>query len=68
MTPVFPGDFGDFTITRRFRGAVYHIEVKNPNHLEKGVSSLLVDGEKVDGNVVPFVEGKKEYHVTAVMG
>ena len=68
IDPCVPGDFGDFTITRRFRGAVYHIEVKNPNHLEKGVSSLLVDGEKVDGNVVPFVEGKKEYHVTAVMG
>ena len=63
-----PADFGDFTITRRFRGAVYHIEVKNPGHLEKGVSSLIVDGETIEGNVVPFVEGKKEYHVTAVMG
>ena len=68
INPCVPADFGDFTITRRFRGAVYHIEVKNPGHLEKGVSSLIVDGETIEGNVVPFVEGKKEYHVTAVMG
>ena len=68
INPCVPADFGDFTITRRFRGAVYHIEVKNPGHLEKGVPSLIVDGETIEGNVVPFVEGKKEYHVTAVMG
>ncbi len=68
VNPCVPKEFGDFTITRKFRDAVYHIEVKNPDHLEKGVASLTVDGERIEGNVIPFVEGKKEYQVVAVIG
>ena len=68
IEPCVPKDFGDYRIVRRFRGAVYDIEVRNPYHREKGVTSLLVDGEKVEGNRIPLVEGKTEYHVTAVIG
>ena len=25
VDPCIPADFGDFTVTRRFRGAVYHL-------------------------------------------
>ena len=68
IDPCVPSDFGDFTLTRKFRGAVYHIEVKNPDHVEKGVLYLDVDGKRVEGNLIPIEEGKKEYHVTVHMG
>ena len=68
VNPCVPKDFGDFHLTRRFRGAVYEIDVKNPDHVEKGVKSLIVDGEEVNGTVIPLQEGKTEYHVTVVMG
>lgn len=32
--------FGDFTITRTFRGVEYNIEAKNPDNIEKGVKEL----------------------------
>ncbi len=68
IDPCIPKDFGDFTLTRKFRGATYNITVKNPDHVEKGVASLIVDGSKVDGNVIPYVEGKDSYTVEVVMG
>ncbi|MBR2996469.1 MAG: glycosyl transferase [Lachnospiraceae bacterium] len=68
VNPCVPKDFGDFEISRTFRDAVYHISVKNPDCVEKGVKSLIVDGEKLDGCVIPFVEGKKSYEVEVVMG
>ena len=68
IDPCIPKDFGDYQITRRFRGATYHIEVKNPEHKEKGVDSLLVDGVRIEGNKIPFTEGKTEYHVVATLG
>ncbi|MDO5344637.1 MAG: glycosyl transferase [Lachnospiraceae bacterium] len=68
IDPCVPKGFGDFTLHRKFRGADYEIEVQNPNQVEKGIKKLIVDGKEVDGNVVPFEEGKKVYHVTAVMG
>ncbi|MBQ7370418.1 MAG: glycosyl transferase [Blautia sp.] len=68
IDPCIPDNFGDFTLTRKFRGATYHIDVKKPDGVQKGVVKMDVDGETVNGNLIPFVEGKKEYHVTVYMG
>jgi cellobiose phosphorylase len=68
IDPCVSSDFGDYTIDRRFRGAVYHIQVHNPDHVQKGIRSLTVNGKVIEGNVIPFEEGVKEYQVTAVMG
>ena len=67
IDPCIPEGFGDFTLTRRFRGATYYFDVKNPSNVEKGVAYLDVDGKRVEGNVVPVEDGKKEYHVTVHM-
>ena len=67
IDPCVPAQFGDYTVERRFRGAVYHITVQNPDHLQKGVRELTVNGKKIEGNLIPVEEGVKEYFVTAVM-
>ena len=68
IDPCVPKGFGDFKLHRKFRGADYEIEVQNPDQVEKGIKKLIVDGKEVEGNIVPFEDGKKVYHVTAVMG
>ena len=68
VDPCIPHDFGDFELTRKFREGTYHIQVKNPKQVEKGVVSLRVDGQEIAGNVIPYVRGKKEYQVEVVMG
>ena len=68
INPCIPEGFGDFTLTRTFRDAVYHIEVKNPDNVQKGVKKVVVDGKEYEGCLIPFEEGKKEYHVTVCMG
>jgi cellobiose phosphorylase len=52
---------------------VYHIDVKNPNKVQKGVVSMTVDGKTVDVNplqgcIIPFESGKKDVNVEVVMG
>jgi cellobiose phosphorylase len=68
VNPCVPDDFGDFEITRTFREGTYHIRIQNPDHVEKGIRSMTVDGISVDGNVIPHVPGKSSYEVTVVMG
>ncbi len=68
VNPCIPGDFGDYQVTRQFRGGTYHISVENPDHVEKGIRSLTVDGQPMDGNVIPYVKGKKSYEVNVIMG
>ena len=68
INPCLPKDFGGFTAVRKFRGIEYHITVENPDHVEKGVRQLIVDGKNVDGIIVPFEEGKTSCDVRVIMG
>ena len=68
VDPCIPHDFGDFELTRMFREGTYHIQVRNPKQVEKGVVSLRVDGQEIAGNVIPYVRGKKEYQVEVTLG
>lgn len=68
IDPCIPSTLDGFTVKRDFRGVTYHITVKNPNHVEKGIASLIVDGVAVDGTMIPFDDSKKEVYVEAIMG
>ncbi|SFO55277.1 cellobiose phosphorylase [Pseudobutyrivibrio sp. JW11] len=67
VNPCTPAAFGDFKITREYRGVIYNIEIKNPNQVQKGVASLTVDGKEIEGNVIPFDSSKKTVSVVATM-
>ena len=66
VDPCVPADWREFTVHRRWRGAVYHIHVTNPHGVEKGVASLTVDGRPVEA--LPVLPTGTECHVEAVMG
>ncbi len=54
IDPCISSDNKGYTVTRKFRGATYEIEIKNPNGAQKGIRSLTINGEKVQGNLVPM--------------
>ena len=68
VDPCIPSFMDGFTAKRDFRGTTYHIEVENPNHVEKGIASVTVDGNAFEGNLIPVDAGKKEVHVKVIMG
>ena len=68
IDPCIPDSWDGYKVSRRFRGATYEIEVKNPNHVQRGVTSLTVDGENVEGNVLPLIESGQTCRVVCVMG
>lgn len=68
VNPCIPMAWDGFTITRNFRDAILNIEVKNPNHVSKGVKEVTVNGEKIEGNIIPILEKGKEHQVVVVMG
>ncbi len=68
VDPCIPRDWKGFSVTRRFRGATYRVSVKNPNGVCKGVKSLLVDGKRVEGDVIPTQPAGSEVKVEIVLG
>ena len=43
INPCIPSDWKGFNVKRKFRGAEYHITVKNPDGVCKGIQSITVD-------------------------
>lgn len=68
VDPCIPSDMPGFKARRIFRDATYNITVENPSGAQKGVARLVVDGQEMSGNMIPFVDGKKEYNVSIVLG
>ena len=68
INPCIPADFGDYTVTRRYRKTLYHISVRNPEHVEKGIRSMSVNGQPVSGNIIPYDPEQTEASVEVIMG
>lgn len=66
IDPCLPKDLPVFSIQRKFRGTTYQIKVVN-GAIGKGVKSLTVDGQKVEGNLIPLLPNEKVHHITVEM-
>lgn len=69
VDPSIPKDWDGFEVRREWRGAVYQIEVKNPDHVSKGVASVTIDGvdHPADQPIPPQPEGS-EVTVVVTLG
>jgi cellobiose phosphorylase len=68
IRPVIPQSWEGYTVTRKFRGATYRIEVSNPDHVSSGVKMLHLNGVRVEGTLVPLCEPGTTNRVQVVMG
>ena len=69
IDPCIPSHMDGFTAKREFRGVTYHITVKNPSHVEKGVAKTIVDGKEITGNMIPAADVTgSDVNVEIIMG
>jgi N,N'-diacetylchitobiose phosphorylase len=68
IDPCIPKAWDGFKLTRQFRGATYVIVVTNPKHVMKGVVSMKIDGESLEGNKLPIGEKGKTYQIEVELG
>lgn len=68
VEPCIPSAWKDYKVTRVFRGATYEISIHNPDGVQKGVRSVTVDGEEIEGNVLPVFPEGTSHRVEVLMG
>ena len=70
IDPAIPGDWDGYKVTRVYRGCRLNIEVRNPNRVQHGVKTVMLDGVPITGNlIVPAaICGKEQCNVTVFLG
>lgn len=69
IDPCIPREWSGYIVERSFRGSKLHIDVRNPKGVNKGVTSLTVDGEPKDPKKpIDEFEQRRTLHIVAVMG
>ena len=66
IDPCVPADWKEFSVVRKWRGAEYRIHVVNPNGVEKGVTSIAMDGNRVER--LPVMPAGSVCRVEVMMG
>ena len=67
IDPVIPTHWKSFKAQRIFRGTRYDIEVLNPEAVESGVKTILVNGKSITGNIIKL-ETKQSISVQVILG
>ncbi|OKP69284.1 N,N'-diacetylchitobiose phosphorylase [Paenibacillus sp. P3E] len=68
INPCVPSDWTDFSMVREFRGLKLNIQVENKNSVQKGVTHIVINGEQIQGNLIPLTKMQAENTVRVIMG
>ena len=67
IDPCIPADWPEFTVTRKWRGATFNINVKNPDGVEKGIVQMTLNGESLTG-AIPIQKTDSHHDSQVLMG
>jgi cellobiose phosphorylase len=68
VDPKIPNGWEGYRLKRPFRGAIFDIEVSNPQGMNSGVKSVEIDGERIPGNVIPSRGDGRTHRVKVALG
>jgi cellobiose phosphorylase len=68
IDPCIPKIWKEYKVRRKFRGSEYNITVSNPQAVSKGVKTIIVNGEELDGCVIPIDKVNKINDIKVIMG
>lgn len=68
IDPCIPHTWDEYSVSRRFRNAIYDVTIRNPEHVCRGIKSVKVDGTPINDNVLPVFDDGKHHTVEVVLG
>jgi cellobiose phosphorylase len=68
IDPCIPKKWPGYSMEYRYRNTDYRITVKNPKSVNKGVTSVSMDGKSISGNVIDLTDDGNAHHVEVILG
>lgn len=67
IDPCLPKELTNVSITRKFRGSLYHIQIENRSGDEKGKVTLTLDGKVLPNTLIPVDACLAEHEVRCIV-
>jgi len=67
IDPCLPSHWKPASLIRSFRGARYRIKIENPHGRQTGIKSITLDGNPVEGNLLPVLSDGATHEVRVLM-
>ena len=68
INPSIPSKWDGFKMTKKFRGKLLNIVVKNPDHVQSGVKSMTMNGKAINGNKIFAADMADVNEIEVVLG
>lgn len=68
IDPCIPAGWDGFEMTYTHNGSIYRVQVQNPEHVQKGVRRVSLDGNTVSDGRIPIEEDSGGHTVTVILG
>jgi cellobiose phosphorylase len=68
IDPCIPSSWKKLDVVRPFRGATYHVRVRNPDGVCRGVKRITMDGRRIRSNTLPTCPPGHEARVRVTLG
>jgi cyclic beta-1,2-glucan synthetase len=68
IDPVIPDWWDGFQMSFRHGEALYEIQVDNPEHCERSVARVEMDGQHIEDGVIRLVRDLVKHRVLVIMG
>ena len=68
IDPCIPAHWDSYSVHRLFRGSCYEILVNNPEHIQKGVKTITMDGHLIPDLILPIYNDNETHRVIVTMG
>ncbi|PWI32094.1 N,N'-diacetylchitobiose phosphorylase [Vibrio albus] len=67
IDPCIPTEWPGFEVSREWRGCRYNISVKNPDNVSRGIKTITLNGQEINGAIPPQPAGS-DNEVIVIMG
>jgi cyclic beta-1,2-glucan synthetase len=68
FVPCIPDHWTNYQITYRHRSATYEIKIANPRRVQRGIRTVTMDGNAVEGNMIELADDGQRHQVQVILG
>lgn len=68
INPCIPTHWESFELSYHYNSTKYNIKVKNPEHINREVKSVTIDGQTCDDFIIKLTDDAKDHNVLVIMG